>query len=97
MAEDDSDPVCLGGFAEEKQLPSGPVPAYPLKTRSQEAIGAVAASMPTAAYNMLKDGTLYQELGPNHFDNRAKGKHVLRLVNRLQNLGFDVHITPLAA
>ena len=50
-----------------------------------------------AAYNMLKDGTLYQELGPNHFDNRAKGKHVLRLVNRLQNLGFDVHITPLAA
>jgi transposase len=64
---------------------------------AKKAIGAVAASMLTAAYNMLKDGTLYQELGPNHFDNRDKGKHVLRLVNRLQNLGFDVQITPLAA
>jgi len=29
---------------------------------------------------------------------RAKGKHVLRLVNRLHNLvGFDVQITPQAA
>jgi transposase len=64
---------------------------------AKKAIGAVAASMLTAAYHMLKDGTLYQDLGANHFDNRAKGKHVLRLVNRLQNLGFDVQITPLAA
>jgi transposase len=64
---------------------------------AKKAIGAVAASMLAAAYNMLKDGTLYQDLGPNHFDNRAKGKHVLRLVNRLQNLGFDVQITPIAA
>jgi transposase len=61
---------------------------------AKKAIGAVAASMLTAAYHMLKDGTLYQDLGANHFDNRAKGKHVLRLVNRLQNLGFDVQITP---
>jgi transposase len=64
---------------------------------AKKAIGAVAASMLAAAYNMLKDGTLYQDLGPNHFDNRAKGKNVLRLVNRLQNLGFDVQITPIAA
>jgi transposase len=63
----------------------------------KKAIGAVAASILTAAYHMLKDGTLYQDLGADHFDNRAKGKHVLRLVNRLQNLGFDVQITPLAA
>jgi transposase len=72
-----------------------------LRTRSRrgakKAVGAVAASMLTAAYHMLKDGTLYQDLGADHFDNRAKGKHVLRLVNRLQNLGFDVQITPLAA
>jgi transposase len=64
---------------------------------AKKAIGAVAASMLTAAYHMLKEGTLYQDLGANHFDNRAKGKQVLRLVNRLQNLGFDVQITPLAA
>lgn len=45
---------------------------------------------------MLKDDTLYQDLGANHFDNQAKRKHVLDLVNRLQKLGFDVQITPLA-
>ena len=64
---------------------------------AKKAIGAVAASILTAAYHMLNNGTLYQDLGANHFDQRAKGKHVLRLVNRLQNLGFAVHITPMAA
>jgi transposase len=46
---------------------------------------------------MLKNGTLYQDLGANHFDNRDKGKQVLRLVNRLQSLGFAVQITSTAA
>jgi transposase len=61
----------------------------------KKAIGAVAASILTAAYHMLKNHTLYQDLGANHFDNRAKGKQVLRLVNRLQNLGFAVQVTPM--
>jgi transposase len=64
---------------------------------SKKAIGAVAASMLTAAYHMLKDGALYQDLGANHFDNRDKGKQALRLVNRLQSLGFAVQITSMAA
>jgi transposase len=63
----------------------------------KKAIGAVAASILTAAYHMLKNGTLYQDLGASHFDNRDKGKQVLRLVNRLQNLGFAVQITSMAA
>jgi hypothetical protein len=46
---------------------------------------------------MLNNGTLYQDLGANHFDKRAKGRHVLKLVNRLKNLGFAVQITPMAA
>ena len=62
---------------------------------AKKAIGAVAASILTAAYHMLKTGTLYHDLGPNHFDKRAKEKHVHRLINRLQNLGFAVEITPL--
>jgi hypothetical protein len=41
-----------------------------------------------------KRRTLYQDLGANHFDNRAKGKQVLQLLNRLRNLGFAVQITP---
>jgi transposase len=63
----------------------------------KKAVGAVAASILTAAYHMLKDGTLYQDLGANHFDNRDKGKQALRLVNRLQSLGFAVQITSMAA
>jgi hypothetical protein len=46
---------------------------------------------------MLKNGTLYQHLGANHLNNRDKGKQVLRLVNRLQNLGFAVQITSVSA
>jgi transposase len=64
---------------------------------AKKAIGAVAASILTAAYHMLKNGTLYQDLGANHFDKRAQGKHVLKLVSRLKNLGFAVQITPMAA
>jgi len=51
----------------------------------------------TAAYHMHKNGDLYPDLGANHFENHAKGKQVLRHVNRLQNLGFDVQIKPIAA
>jgi hypothetical protein len=50
----------------------------------------------TAAYHMLKNVTLYHDLGANHFDKRVHGKHVLELVNRLKNLGFAVQITPMA-
>ena len=64
---------------------------------AKKAIGAVAASVLTAAYHMLKNGTLYEDLGAHHFDSRAKGKQVLRLVGRIQNLGFAVQITPIGA
>ena len=46
---------------------------------------------------MLKDRTLYQDLGPDHFDRRAKTAQTNRLIARLQNLGYVVQITPLAA
>jgi transposase len=46
---------------------------------------------------MLKNGTLYQDLGPDHFDKRAQAKHVHRLIDRLRNLGFAVQITPVEA
>ena len=58
---------------------------------------AVAASILTAAYHMLKNGTLYQDLGASYFDNRAKDQQARRLVNRLKNLGFEVQIARLAA
>ena len=64
---------------------------------AKKAIGAVAASILTAIYHMLKNGTCYQDLGPDHFDRRAKTTKTKHLVARLQNLGYAVQITPLAA
>ena len=64
---------------------------------AKKAIGAVAASILTAAYHMLKNGTLYHDLGPDHFDRRAKTVQTKRLPTRLQRLGYAVQITPLAA
>ena len=42
----------------------------------KKAVRAVAASILTAAYHMLKDGTAYRDLGPDHFDRRAKGSRL---------------------
>ena len=64
---------------------------------AKKAIGAVAASILTCVYHMLISGEFYRDLGPDHFDRRTKARHTLRLVTRLQNLGYAVQISPLAA
>jgi hypothetical protein len=64
---------------------------------AKKAIGTLAASILTIVYNMLISGELYHDLGPDHFDRRAKTAQTRRLVTRLQNLGYDVQITPSAA
>jgi len=45
---------------------------------------------------MLTNGTLYEDLGADHFDRRAKAAHTKRLVAKLQNLGSAVELIPLA-
>lgn len=64
---------------------------------AKKAIGAVAASILTAAYHMLKDGTFYQDLGADHFHRRAKTTQTKRLLTKLQSLGYHVQITPIPA
>jgi len=70
-----------------------------LKSRRgpQKAICAVAASILTAVYHMLKDGTEYQDLGPDHFNRRSKLTQTQRLVRRLEHMGFAVDIKPIVA
>jgi transposase len=58
----------------------------------KKAIVAVAASILTAIYHMLKDGTMYQDLGPNHFDRRSKEQQKNRLLKRLADLGYAVQL-----
>jgi transposase len=63
----------------------------------QKAVCAVAASILTAVYHMLKDGTVYSDLGADHFNRRSKITQTQRLTKRLQNLGYAVELKPLAA
>lgn len=64
---------------------------------AKKAILAVAASMLTAAYFMLRDGVGYTDLGADHFDRRNRSKIIHRLVRRLHDLGCEVAITTEAA
>ena len=68
-----------------------------LKARggAKKAICAVAASMLTAIYHMLKDGVEHRDLGANHFDQRSTEFKAKRLVAQLTKLGFDVVLQPI--
>jgi len=69
-----------------------------LKSRRgpQKAICAVAASMLTTIYHMLKNGTHFQDLGANHFDRRPTEAKANHLVAQLNKLGFTVQLQPRA-
>jgi Transposase IS116/IS110/IS902 family. len=60
---------------------------------AKKAIIAVAASMLTAIWHMLRDGTEWQDLGATHFDRANTQKSAKRLIHRLQQLGFNVQVT----
>ena len=64
VAEDLARPVRLGGDPDQGHLPAGPVPPHQSPARAKKAIVAVAASILTAAYHMLKNGIPYRDLGP---------------------------------
>jgi transposase len=58
---------------------------------------ALAASMLTAAWHILKDRVEYRDLGADHFARPDRSKSILRLIRRLHDLGCDVQLTPQAA
>jgi transposase len=60
----------------------------------QKAICAVAASILTAIYHMLKNGTFYADLGPDHFHKRSPKTYAQRLVRQLERLGYAVNLVP---
>jgi transposase len=61
----------------------------------QKAICAVAASILTAIYHMLRDGAEHQDLGLNHFDRRPAEIKVKRLVAQLAKLGYETQLQPI--
>ena len=63
---------------------------------SKKAVIAVAASMLTAVYFMLRDKAPYRDLGAAYFDRRDQTKIANRLRRRLESLGFSVQMQPAA-
>jgi transposase len=65
-----------------------------LKSRRgpKKAILAVAASMLTDGYHMLRDGVEFHDLGDQYFVQHEKERVAKRLLQRLRDLGFDVEV-----
>jgi transposase len=61
---------------------------------AKKAIIAVAASMLTAIWHMLRNGTEWRELGAAYFDRADAKKTATRLIRRLQQIGYVVTATP---
>lgn len=65
---------------------------FRLKARRgpKKAVIAVAASILTAVYHMLKNQVPYQDLGPDHLAKRDAARTAARLARRFKELGYDV-------
>jgi len=69
-----------------------------LKTRRgpKKAVVAVAASILTAAYYILRDHVPYHDLGADYFDRRDRTSVVRRLRRRIESLGYRVDVHEVA-
>ncbi len=64
---------------------------------AKKAIVAVAASLLTSVYHMIREGTPYRDLGGQHFTRHDRASAARRLVARLEQLGYHAQITDRAA
>jgi hypothetical protein len=55
---------------------------------------AIAHSMTVTIFNILKNQTAYVELGDQFFDKLNPSRVLNRLTRRIQNLGFQVQLSP---
>jgi transposase len=67
------------------------------KRGPQKAICAVAASILTAIYHIIKNRAPHRDLGIDYFDKRSTSTKVQRLSKQLAKLGYDVKLEPIAA
>ena len=56
---------------------------------------AVARSILVGIYHMLSRGRTWQDLGADYFERRNPVQIIARLTHRLQNLGYQVALTPI--
>jgi hypothetical protein len=64
----------------------------------QRALLAVAHSLITVVYHLLRDPKLeFRDLGEDYFDKRDAEQTKKQLIKRLHKLGYDVTVTPKRA
>jgi len=63
---------------------------------AKRAAVAVGHTILVIAYHLLKNGTVYDELGPNYFDERDRQATISRAVKRIEKLGFTVTLELVA-
>ncbi len=61
------------------------------------AIMAIAHKLLIAAFHMLSTGEAFRDLGESYLDQVARKRSTTKLVQRLNNLGYDVMLVPKAA
>jgi transposase len=76
---------------------TGRVTPHQRRLLPKKAILAVAASILTAIYFILRDGVEYRELGGRYYDRLDRTKATSRLVKRLRDLGYRVQLEEVAA
>ncbi len=65
------------------------------KRGKKRAMIAVARSILVSIYHMLSRDSIWQDLGADYFERRNSGQIIARLTSRLQNLGYQVALTPI--
>jgi transposase len=61
----------------------------------QKAIMAVAHQLLRIIFHVVRDGSVYQELGADHYDQQNKPRGTRKLIDRLQRLGYYVTLQPI--
>lgn len=61
-----------------------------------KAVVAVAASILTIAYHLLRDGSRYKDLGVDYFVQRDPERQARRAIRKLQELGYEVEVKKAA-
>ena len=64
---------------------------------TRKAAVAVAHRILVIAYHLLRDGTVFTDLGADFYDQRHRDRVDRRLVRRLEALGHRVTLTPATA
>jgi len=67
------------------------------KGGDNRAIVAVAHTILVIIYHLLKDGTVYQDLGKDYFEKRDREETAKRAVRKLERLGFKVTLEEAVA